>query len=410
MNNRFSKFFAFLCAFFFLASLALYETCSAEEFQWSADFKGGAAADLHLRDDGWIGFTIPAEPGDGEYLWFYFNVFSDGVDAPGFLLENAAGAHQTGKRWSITRPVFSADGHSWVRAVETDYARDTGLSNLLSEKVFRFRSPIAAETLRVAYCYPYTHDNLMAFLRTIDHSNVSISSLGCSEEARDIVRIDIAARGTAAPVAKQIWIVCREHPGETPASFVCEGMINALLNQPYGKLLRERFSFTIIPMLNVDGVARGYYYHNTNGVNLARDWVDFKSTEVQSLRDAFAEEVYHSAVQLVINLHSSNDPSKGHFFLKMPEGRLHSEDADFQPKFFQAADGSHPQIQGKSTVTLLDLPSITGNALYRNYGVYCLYFESNYNRGADGSLVTIEFLRNVGEALVRSLSEVLLSE
>lgn len=376
------------------------------------DFPSGAAENVYLKSDGAIAFSIPEEPGGGEYLWFYFEV--SGMTSPDaeFVLENAAGAHQTGGRWQITRPVFSVDGRNWIRAVETRYSRESGITQIFGSPVFRFRSPVSAETLRVAYCYPYTSEDLGDLL---DHlkmeSGIILSSLGESEEGRSIIRVDLESRLNAPDGGvPQIWVICREHPGETPASFVCEGMMEALLNHPAGQRLRDAFGFTFVPILNIDGVRHGYYYHNAKGVNLARDWENLSSAEVRALKAALETAVASKNLRLVINLHASNDPGKGHFFVEIPDSKLKPQDADFQRSIFQTAEGNDPQLQGRSRVQLLDLPGITGNALYNDYGVYCLYLESNYSLGADGSTVTPESLRRVGKALVQALAEVLRPE
>jgi len=388
------------------------ENEKGDALEWSADFEQGRAANVHLRKDGAIGFSIPSEPGGDEYLWFFFRVAMKNQQRAEFVLENAAGAHQTGKRWKITKPFASTDGRNWIRTTGISYAKESGLGNLLSPPVFRFQSPVSADTLWVAYFQPYTISDLESFLSGIEkYPGVVISILGRSEENRDIPLLRIANPEPAEGAEKQtIWVVCREHPGETPASFVCEGMIRALLDHPAGKRLRSAFSFAIVPMLNVDGVARGYYYHNARGVNLARDWVDFKSAEVRALRAALLENGRMDTPRLMLNLHSSNDPGKGHFFLIIPSDRLKPEDAEFQRTILEAGDRNHPQLQGHSTVKLLGLPGITGNALYRQYDLYSIYLESNYSRGADGSLVTVESLRAVGAALVQTLAEVLTPE
>lgn len=382
------------------------------QISWNRDFPSGAAENVYSKSDGAIAFSIPKEPGGGEYLWFHFEV--TGVKSPDteFVLENAAGAHQTGGRWQITRPVFSADGKTWVRAVETRYSREPGITQIFASPVFRFRSPISAETLRVAYCYPYTSEDLGNFLDQLKtEPDIISSSLGQSEEGRSIVQVDIEPRpNKSGENVPEIWVICREHPGETPASFVCEGMMDALLNHPAGQRLRDAFAFTFVPILNVDGVQHGYYYHNARGVNLARDWENFSSAEVRTLKAALETETTSKRLRLVINLHASNDPGKGHFFIEMPDAKLKPQDAEFQRSIFQAADGNDPQLQGRSRVKLLDLPGITGNALYQNYGVYCLYLESNYSLGADGSTVTPESLRRVGRAFVQALAEVLRPE
>jgi murein tripeptide amidase MpaA len=375
---------------------------------FSTDFESGAAENPHQRWDGAVAFSIPHDPGGKEYLWFYFKVMGAPDQTLDFVIENAEEAHQTGDRWEITRPVFSADGVHWERAREAHYIREFSLQHPLGQKVFRFRSPIAAETLYVAYCYPYTPQMLHEFLASVKERSDGVSSLGKTEEGREIPVLQIGPKDLKYPEnALEIWVICREHPGETPASYALEGMVEALLNHPAGKHLADRYRCIFVPMLNLDGAVRGYYYRNAAGVNLARDWVDFKAAETRALKAAMAPSFSEKKVKLVVNLHSSNDPSLGHFFLETPPSQLFFHHADLQRAILSAADQNHPQLQGRSPVRILDLPNITGNALLRDYDTYCLYLECNYSRGADGSLVTPQSLRETGRALVQALAETL---
>jgi len=63
-----------------------------------------------------------------------------------------------------------------------------------------------------------------------------------------------------------VFLTSRVHPGETPASYVLNGILNFLTGrkitkneQTQAKILMDSFVFKIIPMLNPDGVYRGYY-------------------------------------------------------------------------------------------------------------------------------------------------------
>lgn len=70
-----------------------------------------------------------------------------------------------------------------------------------------------------------------------------------------------------------VVITCRVHPGETPASWVCKGLLDFLLSaHPLSTLLRNFFVFKFIPMLNVDGVVNGSYRCSLAGVDLNRCW------------------------------------------------------------------------------------------------------------------------------------------
>jgi hypothetical protein len=369
----------------------------------SVDFEGGAGrVRIGSGDD--IRFTIPPDVGGPERLWFFFRVTSQHAVMPEFILDDPTNAHQP--NWDIVRPVLSADRSVWVRAEKVSYKIPAFERLLRRKREFRFRSPLMSNVLWVAYFYPYTADELRIFLGAFDSDRrVRLSSLGLSEEGRDIplVSIDDASPTTST---QDIWIICREHPGETPASFVLEGLVNALLKTPAGQKLLARYRFNIVPILNVDGVAHGNYYRNRGGVNLSLDWGTFKSAEVRSLYTAMRSGLEGRRVSLVVNLHSANSPA-GHFFLETPAGRLSRALQALQHSLFQAADGVHPQLQVRSTVPLLEEPGIAGNYLNTKFQVYCLYSESNYSVGADSSLVTPESLQGLGSALVGVMVDVL---
>ena len=72
---------------------------------------------------------------------------------------------------------------------------------------------------------------------------------------------------------KAIIITSRVHPGEIPASFALEGMVDFLLSEnPEAKALREKYIVYVVPMINVDGVVHGNQRTNLAGLDLNRVW------------------------------------------------------------------------------------------------------------------------------------------
>ncbi|WP_350563820.1 M14 family zinc carboxypeptidase, partial [Psychrobacter sp. CAL346-MNA-CIBAN-0220] len=76
--------------------------------------------------------------------------------------------------------------------------------------------------------------------------------LGLTLDGRDMTLLKI---GDANPEKKNIWITARQHPGETMAEWLVEGLLNQLLDSdcPTSKALLDQANFYIVPNMNPDG-------------------------------------------------------------------------------------------------------------------------------------------------------------
>uniref|UniRef100_A0A8C8R9V5 ATP/GTP binding protein like 4 n=1 Tax=Pelusios castaneus TaxID=367368 RepID=A0A8C8R9V5_9SAUR len=96
---------------------------------------------------------------------------------------------------------------------------------------------------------------------------------------------------------KVVFITARVHPGETPSSFVCQGIIDFLVSQhPIAKVLRDHLVFKIAPMLNPDGVYLGNYRCSLMGFDLNRHWLD---------PSPWAHPTLHGIKQLIVQMYNN---------------------------------------------------------------------------------------------------------
>lgn len=103
-----------------------------------------------------------------------------------------------------------------------------------------------------------------------------------------------------------MYILGRQHAGESPASFVMEGVISTLLSSRVESCeLRDRFIFKVVPMVNPDGVVVGNYRTNLSGSDVNRKW-DFPAKaihpEVFHIKRKLAED--RKEVRFFLDLHA----------------------------------------------------------------------------------------------------------
>jgi len=121
---------------------------------------------------------------------------------------------------------------------------------------------------RELVCYTYGHRRVDLLTISSYHNITAIREARLSQLFPDTN----VPRAFKFSDKKVIFLSARVHPGETPSSFVMNGMISFLLckEDVVAQALRRNYVFKIIPMLNPDGVFAGNYRTDIRGVNLNR--------------------------------------------------------------------------------------------------------------------------------------------
>ncbi len=236
----------------------------------SANFDAGNIEVISLADNKDIQLAIRPDVG-GEFLqWFNFRITGEiGEQYVLNILNAGESAFPAG--WGSYQAVASYDRDYWFR-LPTSY-KDGKLS---------IKVEMECETLQIAYFAPYSYERHQDLLATVQtHPLVTLEHLGETLDKRDLTLVKIAnsdtgadANNNSAAEKRNIWITARQHPGETMAEWLVEGLMHSLLDSDNAtaKQLLNKANFYIVPNMNPDGSVRGHLRTNAVGTNLNREW------------------------------------------------------------------------------------------------------------------------------------------
>lgn len=266
-----------------------------------------------------------------------------------------------------------------------------------------------------AYATPYSYSDIMKSIKnfektcspdvyffreiiilSIDSRPVELVTISCKCNFVDVEEERISGlfpeRNSRCLVGKKpvVFITARVHPGETPASFLLDGVLKLILgNDPRGQALRSAFVFKIIPVLNPDGVYNGSFRVDQNGVNLNRCYSDPNESLHPTIFAAKAYFQYHSQnIKYYFDFHAH--ASKRSCFLfgnaleleKQIDNQLLAKlieintsyfeysECDFSEKSMSSKDPKdHNTKEGSGRVALYKLSNIV-----HCYTIECAYF------------------------------------
>ena len=231
----------------------------------TANFDAGNIDVISLEDKKDIQLAIRPDVGEEFFQWFNFRLSGEIGEQYVLNIVNAGEASYL-EGWENYQAVASYDREYWFR-LPTSYK--DGKLTIVAE--------LECETIQIAYFAPYSyerHQDLLAAVQT--HPLVSVEHLGETLDKRDLTLLKIADGDSSSDKSKRnIWITARQHPGETMAEWLVEGLLYSLLDSDNAtaKLLLDKANFYIVPNMNPDGSVRGHLRTNAVGTNLNREWL-----------------------------------------------------------------------------------------------------------------------------------------
>ena len=231
----------------------------------TANFDAGNIEVISLDNKQDIQLKIRPDFGDEFFQWFNFHLSGEVGEQYVLNIVNAGEASYV-EGWNDYQAVASYDRDSWFR-LPTTY-KDGKLS---------IEVELECDTIQIAYFAPYSYERHQDLLAAVQlHPLVTLEHLGETLDKRDLtlVKVSDEEESNSDTAKPNIWIIARQHPGETMAEWLIEGLLYSLLDEanPTGKRLLEKANLYIVPNMNPDGSARGHLRTNAVGTNLNREW------------------------------------------------------------------------------------------------------------------------------------------
>ena len=256
----------------------------------SSNFDAGAISVIDSTDSQNIRLALRGDNAASFSQWFYFRLQGAAYQPCRIRIENA-GQSSYPEGWEDYQATASYDRSNWFR-VPTRY----------EDGVLTIEHTPLAGSVYYAYFEPYSHEQHLNLLGDAQGSGLcQIDDLGSTAQGRDINLLTI---GHQAASDLKIWIIARQHPGESMAEWFAEGLLSRLLDHqdPTARALLDCATFYIVPNMNPDGAALGNQRTNAAGADLNREWQNpspERSPEVYAVRQKMQE----TGVDLFLDIH-----------------------------------------------------------------------------------------------------------
>lgn len=313
----------------------------------TCNFDGGAVEVLSCERAADIRLRIRRDSHAEFAQWFYFRLSGARGERCVMTFENAADC-VFAQGWHGYRAMASYDRVNWFR-VSTSY----------DGRVLTIDHTPEFDRIYYAYFEPYGEERHAQFAGAVQQMpHATLVELGRSVEGRPISMLVLgtadanAARHDGLAQKKKVWIIARQHPGETMAEWFVEGLVKRLAGwgdwagDPVARKLYDHAVFYIVPNMNPDGGVRGNLRTNAAGANLNREWMDpdpERSPEVFAAREA----IHSIGCDLFFDIHG--DETLPYVFVagcEMLPGFTARQAAE-QKAFIEAFKHASPDFQDK---------------------------------------------------------------
>ena len=276
----------------------------------STAFDSGAIEVLSLADPADIQLHIRKDNASEFAQWFHFSL--QGAAGVAMTLRFLNAGHSAyPKGWEGYRVCASYDRQHWFR-IDTRFDGQVMTATLTPQ----------AQLVYFAYFEPYSQERHLDLIASSAASDtVEVQHLGQTLDGRDMTLLKLTDSSSQVPMAQRqkIWLIARQHPGESMAEWFAEGFLERLRDgdDPVARVLLQHCVFYVVPNMNPDGAVHGNLRTNALGANLNREWA---APSLEKSPEVFWVRQKMQAVGVDLCLDAHGDEALAYNFVAGTEG------------------------------------------------------------------------------------------
>lgn len=333
----------------------------------SGNYDGGNIEVHGFEDDGTALLNIPLDTNSEFFQYFSFKAsgLNEGETYKFKILNAGKSSYPDG--WKIHPVPQSYDLQYWSRVPSS-----------FKDGVLSFEIIAQGPVCHFSYFPPYPlwqHEALIGMAST--SPVCKMHETGFSNEGRNV---DLLKFGLSENPKRKVWIIARQHPGETMAEWFMEGLISKLMDtsDALSRSILEESDVYLVPNVNPDGSFHGNLRTNGVGTNLNREW-DKASKEKSPEVLFILEQMEKEGIDICLDIHGDEDIP--YVFISGAEGNPGFTDklANQDKRFRKVWEESYPDFQTKEGYEI-DAPgtadlSICTNQIAERFNILALTIE-----------------------------------
>lgn len=332
-----------------------HTSCASATILVDSHFEAGNLGLCDVSDEG--DFTLTLFPEDDPPInrstWYAFRVSGRPGETVNFRFEFE---HGYARYW----PKYSLDGETWAPLDEELVSIDE-----VDQAWMEIRLPMQRSRIWIAGQEIVDSRFYEQWMQQLEQQeDVASSLVGRSVQGRPLYLLETPDK------PEFILMIGRQHPPEVTGALAMQAFMETVFaDSELAQRFRVRYKLAIVPMMNPDGVAGGYWRHNVNGTDVNRDWGPFEQPESSSvIRWVEQKEAEGLELKLVLDFHSTWED----LFYTQP---VSDDPPDFASVWLGASAMRLPDFPFKHAANPVSEQANAKNYFYKSRGIPAITYE-----------------------------------